>query len=129
MNESRREDTIHSRDRNTAEPPRWGAVKFSHIPTSSEVGSDVTTYAGLAKRLKMLKCCHTHLVRGGLLMLQPAWEPRNPAGIPRARASDTTSDEVGMPEQSRPHSLINSSIVVGSSIRDPPLTRWVCAKT
>ena len=62
-------------------------------------------------------------------MLQPAWEPRNPAGIPRARASDTTSDEVGMPEQSRPHSLINSSIVVGSSIRDPPPTRWVCAKT
>jgi hypothetical protein len=76
-----------------------GAVKFSHIPTSSEVGSDVTTYAGLAKRLKMLKCCHTHLVRGGLLMLQPAWEPRKSGG--------------------------NSA---GLSIRHPPLARWVCRK-
>ena len=82
---------------------------------------------------------HTHLVRGGFVMFEPtrsavrlSWLISRPRGreietvhpTVGYNITDPTSHEVGMRGTWRARLRI-----VGCNITDPPLTRWVCAKT
>jgi hypothetical protein len=86
---------------------------------------------------------HTHLVRGGFLMLQPTTGRRTAEEAPafphthlvRGGFGDVTAyvrnlwfcraQPVGA---SRAQGKVWGTVIVGFSIIDPPLTRWVCAK-
>ena len=61
-------------------------------------------------RLFSSRFAHTHLVRGGFVMLRPT--------IGNVESCRDGREETGR----EPHCLL-----VGFSISDPPLTRWVCA--
>jgi hypothetical protein len=97
-------------------------VRFSRIPTSSEVGLDVAAYYNEA-RLTL----HTHFVRSGYVMLRPI------SGTARSNAHNAgyniTDPLLTKWVCAKARDVDAHLIVVGCSITDPPLTRLVCAKT
>ena len=116
-----------------------------HVPTRCRVGCSAYTHlvrGGFLMlqptgkddaRPKMLDPTHTHLVRGGSLMLQPAG--RVGEGTQPASGGSGLGSSINDPPLTRwvcarlGTQPASGGSGVGSSIKDPPLTRWVCAKS